>query len=61
MSAELTSAQAELKSCEQHMRHLEKAVEDSSNPNRTRLLPGVNPTRKELNEKLDKVEVYYVR
>ena len=58
MGTELTSAKAELKSCEHHMRHLEKAVEDSSDPNRTRILTGVNPTRKELNEKLNRVEVH---
>ena len=54
---ELVNAQIELKTCEQHLRILEKRVEDASDPNRLRLLPGENPSLKELDEKLDKVEV----
>lgn len=57
MEAELTISQVDLKTCEEQLRALEKAVEDSSDPARLNLLPGDNPTRKELNDKLDKVEV----
>lgn len=56
-AAELDSSKFELKACKQQVRLLETAVEDASDPDRLRLLPGKNPTRSELNEKLDKVEV----
>lgn len=54
----MATAQEELKSCEQELRQLEKAVEDSSNPDRLRLLPGKNPTHSDLTAKMDKVEVW---
>ena len=54
---ELLNAREELRVCEAEMRELEKAVEDASNPSRLRLLPGGIPTRDELSEKLEKVEV----
>lgn len=57
MMTELVTAQVEFKVCEQELRLLEKAVEDASDPNRLRLLPGENPTRNELSDRLDKVEV----
>lgn len=54
---EVLNAREELRVCEEEMRQLEKAVEDASNPSRLRLLPGGVPTREELSEKLEKVEV----
>ena len=54
---EVLNARVELKEGDKEVQRLEKAVEDASDFGRLRLLPGDNPTRDELNEKLDKVEV----
>ena len=55
---ELVNAQIELKACEQQLRKLEGAVENATNPQRVRLLPGDCPSRNELDSKTEKLEVH---
>lgn len=54
---ELVRAQIDLKACEQHLRELEAAVEDASDPQRLRVLPGDCPSRNELSSKIEQLEV----
>lgn len=58
---ELVQGQEELRVCELELRQLERAMEDASNPNRLRLLPGPSPTHTSLTTKMDRVEVLYHR
>ena len=53
----LVNAQISLKECEQRLRALEAAVEDASDPMRLRILPGDSPSRNELTNRIEKLEV----
>lgn len=57
---DLVNAQIQLKSCQERLQQLEQAVECASDPTRIRLLGGDNPSHKELNEKIDALEVSVV-
>ena len=54
---ELERAQIELKGCEQRLRELEAAVENASDPQRLRVLPGDCPSRNEISSKIEQLEV----
>ncbi len=57
LECELQEATSELKQCEKQMRLLEKAVEDPSNPERVNFLQGQDPSRDQLDIKLNQVQV----
>ena len=54
---ELVNAQISLKECEQMLRSLETAVENANDPQRLRVLPGDCPSRNELTNRIEKLEV----
>ena len=54
---ELVNAQISLKECEQRLRSLEAAVENANDPSRLRILPGDSPSRNELANRIEKLEV----
>ena len=54
---ELEVATRDLKAYEEEMRYLERAVEDPSNPDRINFLHGEDPSRDQLDVKLNKVQV----
>ena len=58
---ELVNAQISLKECEERLRALEAAVENASDPSRLRILPGDSPSRNELTNKIEKLEVCIYR
>ena len=58
LEQELINAQIELKECEREMREVERAVENANDPFRLRLLPGGDPSRNELANKIETLEVY---
>ena len=58
LEQELINAQIELKECEREMREVERAVENANDPSRLRLLPGGDPSRNELANKIETLEVY---
>ncbi len=57
---DLVIAQIELQNCQETLKELEQSVECASDPARMRLLGGDNPSRKQLNVKLDVLEVSVV-
>ena len=57
LEQELINAQIELKECEREMREVERAVENANDPSRLRLLPGGDPSRNELANKIETLEV----
>ena len=58
---DLVNAQISLKECEERLRDLEAAVENASDPSRLRILPGDSPSRSELTNKIEKLEVQRTR
>ena len=54
---ELVNAQISLKECERQLRTLEAAVENANDPSRLRILPGDSPSRNELTDRIEKLEV----
>ena len=58
LEQELINAQIKLKECEREMREVERAVENANDPSRLRLLPGGDPSRNELANKIETLEVY---
>ena len=54
---ELVNAQISLRQCEERLRALEAAVENASDPSRLRILPGDSPSRNELTNRIEKLEV----
>lgn len=54
---ELVSAQISLKECEERLRSLEAAVENANDLTRLRVLPGDCPSRNELTNRIEKLEV----
>ena len=58
---ELVNGQISLKECEERLRALEAAVENASDPSRLRILPGDSPSRNELTNKIEKLEVQRTR
>ena len=54
---ELVNTQISLKECEQTLRALEAAVENANDPQRLRILPGDCPSRNELTNRIEKLEV----
>ena len=59
LDGELQQSTRELKACEAEMRLLERAVEDPTNPDRINYLKGDDPSRDQLDGKLNKVQVRY--
>lgn len=55
---DLVNAQISLKECEQSLRALEAAVENANDPTRLRILPGDSPSRNELTNRIEKLEVH---
>lgn len=57
LEVDLVTGQLELQCCQERLEELGQAVECASDPARLRLLEGDNPSRNELNDKIDALEV----
>ncbi len=57
LEVDLVTGQLELQQCQERLQELGEAVECASDPARLRLLSGDNPSRNQLSDKIDTLEV----